>query len=332
MKSVFKKEYALLLAVIIGLSAYLYVNDRDRINYQLPDLPTIETSAVDKITITMPESDPVVLEKQDNTWRIMPQGYPAAENTISAILNASTDLTLTALVSQTADYNRYTLTDEDALTVSLFDEDNTLLRKFFVGKKAGSSNHTFVRLADNPAVYHARGSLHNTFDKTPSDLRDKTVMAFARADVQTIEIKSDDQTLILEKKAVAMNEPGPTDPQLSDAEQTHESEEDPKTKWVTADNKEGDADAIDSLLNNLWSLSCKSFINDRKPEDFGTPVYSLTIKATKDHTLWLFAPEEGEDDHPAVSSRAMTPFLLSKGKAAQIMKDPGTLLTSEEEK
>ncbi|MDY6904347.1 MAG: DUF4340 domain-containing protein [Thermodesulfobacteriota bacterium] len=318
-----KKEYILLLAVIIGLSVYLYVNDRDRINYELPDIPAIEESAVDRVEITVPDGDSVVLKKKDNTWRMMPEGYPADENKISSMLKAATDLTLTALVSESTDYQRYDLSDEDAIMISLFDKDGILLRQFAVGKKAGSTNHTFIRLADNPAVYHARGSLNSTFDKTVSSLRDKTVLAFAKSDVQAIEIKMGADTIPLEKKTI----PAKTDDAQSEPEDAG------KTEWLAPDGRQGDVDAINALLDATWSLDCKSYISDRKEAELGTPIYTLTIKTQKDQTLSLFSPEaEGDGDYPAVSTRAMTPFFLPKSKATQIIKDPTDLLTDVTEK
>ncbi|MDY6824142.1 MAG: DUF4340 domain-containing protein [Thermodesulfobacteriota bacterium] len=332
MKTIFKKEYILLLAVIVGLSVYLYVNDRDRVNYQLPDIPSIEKSAVDRIEITAPDSAPVILEKKDNTWRIMPKGYPAAESKISDMLDAGADLTLTALVSEASDYHRYRLDKSNAVTVAMYGTEDTLLRKFSVGKKAGSTNHTFVRLEDIAAVYHARGGLRSTFDQAVAKLRDKTVLAFAKADVQSLQIKKGDDTIVLEKKQQPPEMAG-NETQADEAAASAK----PKTVWETPDGRKGDAEAIDKLISRLSSLTCKSYIADRDERDFADPVYAVTVKAEKMHTLSLFAPkgpknDEDFSDYPTVSSGAMTPFLLSKSSANQIMKDPAGLLTDDTEK
>ena len=41
-KMMFKKEYLILFAVIIGACLYLYVKDRGRMNYRLPELAPVE--------------------------------------------------------------------------------------------------------------------------------------------------------------------------------------------------------------------------------------------------------------------------------------------------
>ncbi|MFP4039924.1 MAG: DUF4340 domain-containing protein, partial [Desulfosudaceae bacterium] len=196
-----KKEYLALLVIIVGASLYLYFNQTDRLNYQLPQPPALDRSGIAGLEIDRPGEAAVTLEKKAAGWRVQPGDYAADTDTVHSILDAAAELTLTALVSESEDYQRYQLTPDKSLTVSVLAENDSLLRKIQVGKSAASHQHTFVRLGDDSRVYHARGRLRRVFDKSAAELRDKTVLSFAVDDIRKIEITGKETNLSLVKQA-----------------------------------------------------------------------------------------------------------------------------------
>ena len=59
----FKKEYIILVLIIIALSAYLYTRSSDRTLYQLPDIPTVNEKDLTKLEITKGKTS-IVLQKK----------------------------------------------------------------------------------------------------------------------------------------------------------------------------------------------------------------------------------------------------------------------------
>jgi hypothetical protein len=319
-----KKEYIILGLLIIGLSVYLLMRKTDRTLYKLPVLPQVSKSDISKIEVSK-NATSFILSKKDNKWYIEPQGYPADENKIDAMLAALADLKLTALISESKDYGRYDLNEEKGIRVKAWQGD-TLKRDIDVGKAASSFRHTFVKLAGDDRVFHARDNFRSKFDQTVDDLRDKTILSFKASDIQEILITDHQKSLDFICKQLA-------------AEKTASSEEKAgsasvpavKTIWQSADGKTADESGLKRLLAFLSNLRCDKFIDDRKKSDFNNPLFSITLKGTQDYSLLIFSKlKEDDSDHPAISSGSDYPFYLSKSTAEGLMKTPADLLKTTE--
>jgi hypothetical protein len=319
-----KKEYLILLLIIVVLSAYLSLRKKDRTLYELPILPGVSKKDISKMEITKGKTS-IVLNKKDDQWYIGSQQYPADKNKVNEMLDAGEKLTLTALVSESKDYIRYDLTDEKKINVKAWQAD-TLKRNFDVGKAASSFRHTFVKLADDHRVFHARENFRNKFDQSVDNLREKTVLSVQVADIAQIHITKEEKSLTLNRTPVAEAEkPQETDQAAASPSPTI------KAEWQTADGKIADKPGLNRLLSSLTNLRCDKFIEDRKKEDFTAPLYNVQLKGAKDYHLSIFAKLKDDDpDFPAVSSENDYPFLLSKAIADNIMQDPDKLLMKPE--
>ena len=319
-----KKEYLILLLIIVVLSAYLSLRKKDRTLYELPILPGISKKDISKIEITKGKTS-IVLNKKDDQWVIGSQQYPADKNKVNEMLDAGEKLTLTALVSESKDYIRYDLTDEKKINVKAWQAD-TLKRNFDVGKAASSFRHTFVKLADDHRVFHARENFRNKFDQSVDNLREKTVLSVQVADIAQIHITKEEQSLTLNRTPVAeADKPQEADQAAASPSPTI------KAEWQTADGIMADKPGLNRLLSSLTNLRCDKFIEDRKKEDFTAPLFHVQLKGAKDYNLSIFAKLKDDDpDFPAISSENDYPFLLSKAKAESIMQDPDKLLKKPE--
>ena len=111
-----KKEYIILVLVIIVLSVYLYKRSADRTLYELPQLAQVNEKELTKLEITR-EKKALVLTKKDDQWFIAPAEYPTDANKVADMLKAIKDFDLTALVSESKGYNRYELDEEQKINV-----------------------------------------------------------------------------------------------------------------------------------------------------------------------------------------------------------------------
>ncbi|MBW2563516.1 MAG: DUF4340 domain-containing protein, partial [Deltaproteobacteria bacterium] len=189
-----KKEYIILAVIIAALLLYLSQRKTDRTLYKLPDVPEISNSNITKIEINK-NSTPIILSKEGDLWTIGPKKYPADTLKVKNMLDVMGKLTLTALVSESKSYNRYNLDDDNKITVKAFDKDKLKL-EFDIGKAASSFRHTFVKIAGDERVFHARGSFREKFDKTVDDLRDKTVLAFKINEIRELHISKGKNEMI----------------------------------------------------------------------------------------------------------------------------------------
>ncbi|HMA67468.1 MAG TPA: DUF4340 domain-containing protein [Desulfosalsimonadaceae bacterium] len=305
-----KKEYLILFAVALVLVLYLLLHQSGRTLYELPKLQELKKAQITKITVSGPDTR-VRLEKAGDKWKLMPEGYPAESSRVENMTDIISSLTLTAMVSEAQNYSRYHLGEAKRIGVKAW-AGQELLRSFAVGKPAPSRRHTFVKLADDPRIYHARKNFRSRFTGGAGALRDKTVLAVDADTVRAIEIRHKDAKLRLERRQQAPSKKG-----LQGKTQQ-------QFIWEDKQGDEIAASKIEKLLKQLKSLDCQSFIDKREKPEFTNPIYTLAVDGKKSRTLSIFARKKADADmYPAVSSEAADPFYLSAAKAEAIMEAIG---------
>ena len=316
-----KKEYAILIIVIVALSMYLILHNPNRSLYRLPSVPNVAGEDITKIEIVKPDTS-VLLNKKSGSWQIAPKGYPADPDKVKNMLDIIEKLTVTALVSESKNYILYDLNDDKKITIKAWAGD-MLTREFDLGKKAPSYRHTFVKLAGDDRVYHARTDFREKFDQTVENLRDKTVFSFEETEIQEIRITKGEQSMVFNRKPIPAED---SVEQTGDAER-EASPEQTESIWQNTDGKKGDESSIDSLLSTLSRLSCKEYMDGSSKDDFANPIYTIQLIGAQEYTLSIFAKKDKEGkDHPAISSENDYPFVLSGWKADKIMKNPDEML------
>jgi hypothetical protein len=301
-----KKEYFLLILVIAALSAYLFVQKRDKIHYTLPEPAAVKEEAVSRLTISKADTN-IVLQRENDQWLIIPERFPADPTLVGDMINGAGKLTLTALASESRNYSLYELDDGHKISIEL-NGGNEVLRKVDVGKAAPSGRHTFLRLNDNHSVFHAQGNLVNLFDKTVSDLRDKEVMKIDE-EITGISLSSGEDNMVLVKSMKPE----------TDEEESKENAAAPEASWQTEAGQPVKEADIEEIINTLRQLRCDDFVDGKTKADYENPVYSVSLKGTRTYTLSIF--EKTDNKYEATSSESDYPFLLPEWKATRIMKE-----------
>ena len=101
--------------------------------------------------------------KEGSDWKIVPENYSADPQKVKDMLAVVEGLTLTELISESKNYQRYDLDAKDSVRLKCWVKDG-LRFELLIGKPAGSFNHTFVKLPEDDEVYHAKGNFRNKFD------------------------------------------------------------------------------------------------------------------------------------------------------------------------
>lgn len=322
----FKKEYLILFAVIIGACLYLYLKDEDRVHYRLPEPAKVEKAKITKIEIQAPQSETIRLEKSGGKWVIGATGFTADEKPVHDMTHALAEVRLTALVSDSGDYERYDLGEARAIRVVARSDNDTVLREMTVGKKASSGNYTFARIGDDPGVYHLSGGYQDIFDKTVDELRDKTVLAFDRDTIERVSITSAGQTLEMNKTPL----PDTGDDDKKTDKEGLSGEEKESEAWTADDGRRIAPDGIKEIINTLSSLTCDGYLPKGAEAALTNPEFKIELTGEKTYTLSLFPlPKEGGTDYAGISSENPSAFRLLSHRAGRIMKKPSELLADE---
>ena len=308
MKIKILKEYLILVIIIVALMLYLILRPLDRTQYQLPQAVELAKDTISKVEVSQ-ASKTLVLEKKDNRWQIAPQKYAADTDKVKEMLALIESLSMTALVSESKDYFRYDLGEDKKITVKAW-AGETLLRGFDIGKTASSFQHTFVKIADDHRVYHARKNFRRLFDQTIDDLRDKTVLTLDKAAITQFQVMQGTQTITFNRQPIAAATQEAQPPQdIQKDKQTPPPA--PAFAWISTDGRKGDTSKIDRILSTLADLKCAQYIYNRPKTAFKDPIYVITLKDTQPYTLSIFAKADAaKAEYPAVSSANESAFLL----------------------
>jgi hypothetical protein len=302
-----KKEILILAAAIGILSLYLAWRQTDQENYRLPELPALAQADVSRLEITGPKG-PLTLSLKDDQWQIDPKGYKADPEKVRQMLGALDELALTAMVSESRSYGRYGLSPEKQISVKAWAGDQPV-RELLIGRTADSYRQTFVMLAGDQRVYHAQGDIRRTFDWSADGLRDKTVLAFEKKEIEGLTLDRGSRSLDLRRVAAAA-EKGDDPGGASEAG---------KVSWQTAEGKNFDGSKVDELLGSVENLHCSAFFEGKK-EDMKKPLCRLSLAGQKEYGLSIYAPRDKTKGYPAISSQSDSPFLLPAAEAESILK------------
>jgi hypothetical protein len=319
-----KKEYIILVVIIIALALYLTFRRTDKTHYSLPELPDVNRQDISKIEITK-TGETILLKKENGRWDLEPKGYPADDVKVETMIEALDNFTLSALVSESKSYDRYDLSGEKRLSIKAW-EGETLKRDFYLGKVGPSSRHTFVALSGDDRIYQATNNLRSTFDRTMDDLRDKQILSFSPANIRKIHIALGDQRLDLSRD-VAAEKPA----KVSASDGKDEIANNVAEPWQTPEGKRADKSKVNRLLETFSSLECQSYLDEGFKVDTADPIFAISFEGTDTCSLSVFPKAEEEDKFfPSRSSTSPYPFTLDERTITEFMGNPDGLLEKEE--
>lgn len=311
-----KKEYLIILLVIIGLSVYIATRSSDRVTYELPRFKPV---AQDKLTqITIEKADGVIqLHKKDKQWFVGERNYPARNRSVTNLLQALGQLQVTDLVSQARNYSRYALDQKQGLAVKAWTEDD-LVRSFLVGKAASTYRNSYVKLGDDPNVYLSKTNVRSRFDKEEGDFQDKTVLRFQDKQIKTIALTGPKRALTLTRKTAKAKSKQGQEAQTTNA------------VWISDRGQEIDTSLVEELLQTVSGLTCSSYLQHKEKQDFNTPDYSLALSGQEEDRLFLYVKQKKDDttEYQGTSRENDFPFALSEQRGQRIVQAMNKLLDS----
>ena len=309
-----KKEYLLLVVVIIGLGALLFYQKKGQTNYQLPVLPVLQKS-VDRVLIEK-AGEKIEIRLHDGKWVVGEKAYRANSDRVKKIIAEVKAVKLEALISEKANYQIYDLEAEKRIKVSLFAADQ-LLRELQIGKNSASLRQTYVMLKDDPKVYQALGNLKSNVFSSVADLRDKKVFAIgadklASIDEIVVDHLEDGKRQVI--KLVKLK----SEPVAGD--QANDLPAAPVVTWRLASGASVASENVKKLFNSISDLQCENYIDNPHSEAFSSPLYKVVLKGGgEEFSLSLMAPEDNK--YPALSSQSPEPFWLPGWRTKKIIKE-----------
>lgn len=300
------RVYLITLSIlVVALGLYIVFRDTNKIQYQLPEVEPFQKDRITEITYKKGDRT-VTLRKDQETWTIQPDGFPADSSKVGRLVDAVAGVAPVDLVSDKKAYEKYSLNEQERIEVTVFGDEEQLT-SFYLGKESSSGRYTYMKLPDDPNIYSAQGSLKRNFLFDESALRDKQVLSFNAEDITRI-VFEDDETTVL-TKLLAENDAAPEEENGSGGDAPAESA--PARDDFVWKDEEGtiiENQKIDEWLKRAALLKCKNF--DSRPQNAEIiGVVTLTDVSDNRYTLTLY--EKDENGYPATSSMTDYQFYLS---------------------
>jgi hypothetical protein len=309
------RRVAISLGVIALLLFFLLIANRTR----LPDLP--EPSKWDTAT------DEILIEKGGNTLRIYRDGerwlltdaaYPADGGAVRAMEEKLKGLALTDLISEKPLYERYDLTPDRSIHVTV-KAGGAVVRNLTVGKKSSTHQHTYVRLDDRPEIYLASGNLVDELGKSLDELRDKDILKISRNAIESFEITYGGRRLSFSKTVEEKK------PEKTDRDAKRNGDKGPPAqkaeKWICNEYRAValDENQIDQVLTSFDPLRASAFLED-SAGPAKAPRCVVTLKAFGKTVHVSIYDKHGENRFRCTCSESKYGFLLDGWKAERYFK------------
>jgi len=305
-----KKEYMILVAVIVCLSAYLFFHNEGQDNYKLPEIEKIDTAKVSSLVIEKQDRS-VSLMRQKDFWSVTDNDYPADASMVDVLLDNLKMFKLTTLISQKSDLKRYHLDDDNRIKVIVFKKGKPDFT-FSIGKEAPTGNHTFVMIDEDKNIYHAKGSFALDFDQDADAFRDR----------KFFEVKAE----AVKRLNVVKNKLSRTVISKEDKNTKGEAQ----TSWQLSDGKPADKQKIDSFIASVSYLKCDLYPESISKKDVEKvkPICTIEIETQEKIFLNLYKFSDSTKTY-GISSMNDYVFALSDFDAKEIIKSIDTFLGIE---
>lgn len=290
----------LLLAVILaGLGAYLYFVEAKRGDEAdaKTTLLDVEPDAVTALTLTYGDRE-IALERRDGAWHLTkPLAAAADDLAVKNLLRAVAEAEIKKSIDDPPqDLLPFGLAPPFVVvTVATADGPLPAIK---VGKTTAVSFSTYVQRADQPRVSLTGSAFRTAVDKQAKDLRDKTIVSFAEAEVEGLTLQGPGGTVELAKQDGTWRIVAPT--------------------ALQADNA-----AVRTLLSTVRNLRATDFANDNPAAaDLATyglapPQRQLTVRTAAGSTRLDVGGESEQGLYVRAGDRP-TVFVVGKWVAGEL--------------
>jgi IS5 family transposase len=196
------RSFLVLLVIAAALGGYLYYDskrapsDQKKLEKVFAD---VQSDKIDKVTVKSDKGETTTAQKQGTSWQLtQPVATGADESEVSGITSNLASMEVQRVVDeQPGDLKQYGL---DPARVEVAFASGGKERRILLGQKTPTGSDMYAKLPDKPRVFLISSFLDTTFDKSPFDLRDKTILKIDRDKTDRIEIQSADHTVKLTRQ------------------------------------------------------------------------------------------------------------------------------------
>lgn len=199
-----------LLALVIafgGLLAYIYFVDSKRpSSSEAVDKKekafTVEADKIEELMVRGTAGTETSLKKTAGAWQLTaPESAKADESEVSGITSNLSSLEVQRVVDENASNMKDFGLDPPRIDVGFKAAADKDFKHLFIGDKTGTGGDLYARFPDKRRVFLISSYLESTFNRSPFELRDKTILKFERDKIDGLDVTSGANTIQMVRTA-----------------------------------------------------------------------------------------------------------------------------------
>jgi hypothetical protein len=301
------KSTIALLAVLIGLVAYIYFVDSKKPAAGAPETKakafTVDADQIEEIQMKPASGDASRVQKANGTWEMVePEKTAADQGQVSNAATSLATLEINRVVDENpSDLSQYGLNPPKA-EIAFRVKGQKEPRQLLIGEKTTTGGDLYAKTPDQKRVFLISGYLENTFERTPFDLRDKTVLKFDQSKADGVEIVHGGTT--------ALAKTG--------------------TEWALTQPYKARADfaGAEAILTSLSSLQMQKIVENEAKDlakyGLDKPDATITVNSGSTRASLALGKKDGDSVYARDLSRPIV-FTIPAMTAADLEKDADTL-------
>jgi hypothetical protein len=186
--------------VLVALVGYIYKYEWDKpatsAEEKAKAFTGLETDKIEEVQIKGTSGEPVHLRKAASGWELVaPEKAEADSSEISSITSNLSSLEVQRVVDENpGDLAQYGL-NPPRVDVAFRAKDDKDFRHLLLGEKTPTGGDLYAKLQNDKKVFLISSFLESTFNRSPFDLRDKSILEFDRDKVESLEIVNGPNTI-----------------------------------------------------------------------------------------------------------------------------------------
>ncbi len=286
-----KRNSSILVLLLLILVLILYIvleqpGETSRSVEERDRLLTIDSSAINRLTVSSPDQI-VVLARKGSEWFLdQPVQYRADQSIVTTLLGQLVDLRSKSVVSSNREKHGLFQVDTSGNQIILSgpEREEAVL---VVGKAGLTSDETYVRISNADEVHLVNTNLASIAGRSVADWRDRTIVQVPREEIREITYQYGDTVFV-----------------VAFADSLWRIGDATVEPWI-----------VNNLLYSVSHLRADGFVdepNAKNPPIVGATTYSGI-------TLW-FMRAKGEESYTVRASTTPQRFTISQYQGDQILK------------
>jgi hypothetical protein len=291
--------------VLAGLVGYIYFYEWDRPAASADEkekvFGTLETDSIEEVQIKAASGETSHLRKGASGWELVaPLEAEADASEASSVASNLSSLEVQRVVDENpTDLAQYGL-NPPRVDVAFKAKGDKEFRHLLVGEKTPTGGDLYAKLQNDKKVFLISSYLDSTFNRTPFDLRDKSILEFDRDKVASIELASGNSMVQLTRSGNEWN----------------------VSKPVAA---RGDYGTVEGLVTRLSSGQMQRIVEaeGKNAKQFGLdrPVLTATVVSGSGRATLEFGRTEEGSVYAKDASRPMI-FAVEESLLTELRKAP----------